>query len=215
MSAVFDPSGDFAAVADATEAITLTSPSGAKTAVSAALRRAVTEREAAASQGKYTRADVKWHVPRSQSPSVPALGATVTDTTGGVWTVLQVEHDVLSDRFALWTRRLQIAVGLTEIVHVQTAAWSKDAQGAAAAAWSLAVANVAARIQAVEGSLSADSGRPALRVLHRIYLARQIDLTASVRIFHPATGQAYRILRFTRPQRLDELLTIEAEKVPA
>jgi head-tail adaptor len=215
MSAVFDPAGDFAAVADATEAITLTSPSGAKTAVGAALRRAVTEREAAASQGKYTRADVKWHVPRSQSPAAPAIGATITDAAGGVWTVLKVEQDVQGDRFALWTRRLAIAEGLTEIVHVQTAAWSKDAQGAAAATWNLAVPNVAARIQVVEGSLSADQGRPALRVLHRIYLARQIELTASMRIFHPATGQAYRILRVTRPQRLDELLTVEAEKVPA
>ena len=75
MATDFDPQSDFAQVADALEPATLRRADGSgSTAVASALRRAVTTREAAASDGKYTTSDVHWHLAAAELPAPPRLG---------------------------------------------------------------------------------------------------------------------------------------------
>src|SRR5262245_51213861 len=108
MTLAWDPQADFLEAADALEAVTLTTVSGATIAVSSALRLRVSEREAAASGGRFTRRDVRWHLPASQVAAAPQVGATITDGDGRTWTIQQVDHDTRSSRWRCWCRLLQL-----------------------------------------------------------------------------------------------------------
>ena len=53
---------------------------------------------AAASGGRYTRRDVRWHLPAVQVPAAPQVGATITDGQGRIWTIQQVDHVLFGRR---------------------------------------------------------------------------------------------------------------------
>src|SRR5437016_14482984 len=120
MTLQWDPRGDFLDAADGLEAVTYAALNGATTSVSGALRRRITEQEAAASGGRYTRRDVRWHLPAAQLASPPQVGATIADSQGQTWTILQVDHDPRSSRWRCWCRLLGLAV-LSHRVDIQPA----------------------------------------------------------------------------------------------
>jgi head-tail adaptor len=214
MTISWNPSGDFADVADALEAVTFTAAGGAQTAVGGALRLRITEQEAAASGGRFTRRDVKWHLPASQLTAPPTVGATITDGHSQIWTILQVDHDTRSSRYRCWCRTTTLAAALTDRIHIQQAAWSKDAHGALAATWSNWKTNLLARIQPITGMMAVEHDQRFLRTNFRIYLAEAVAVTEKHRIYDVATNDTFHIRGYQSTAELDTLFVIDAVKTP-
>jgi hypothetical protein len=214
MTLTWNPQSDFAETADALEAVTLTALSGSQTAVGAALRMRITEQEAAASGGRYTRRDVKWHLPASALASPPQIGATITDAQLRVWTILQVDHDTRSSRYRCWCRSAQIAATLIDRVHIQQVSWSKDAHGALTASWSNWRANLAARVQALSAESGVEHDQRVLTVTYRVYLGEPVDITVKHRVLHPASGDVLHIRGYESASQLDALFVLHCIKSP-
>lgn len=131
MTLATDIAGDFALVADNLEAATLKRPgSSATTAITNALRRAISTDQAAESQGKYTRSDVVWHFPVSEG--TPHVGDILVPTTAPSerWTILDYSKETLGARWRCVCRDIAIAFGLSQVFtirQVQTKRGPRDA----------------------------------------------------------------------------------------
>ena len=214
MTLSWNPQADFLETADGLEAVTFTSVSGAATAVSGALRLRITEQEAAASGGRYTRRDVRWHLPAAQVASAPQIGATITDGQGQTWTIRQVDHLARSSRWRCWCRLLQLSVVLGDRVHIQQASWSKDDHGALVPTWSNWKTDLPARVQPIETTITAAHAQRYARATHLVYLSQSLELNQNHRLLHPATSTVLHVISYETPQQTDALFTLRAVTTP-
>ena len=119
MTTAFDPQGDFEQIADQLEAVTLRRADGSAFAtIGAALRRAVTTREAAASDGRYTASDVRWHLPAAELAAPPIWEIGSSTPAAGCWTILETRLQTCGSRWECVTRNLALAGGLTSFVTI-------------------------------------------------------------------------------------------------
>ena len=222
MSIAWNPATDFAAFADAVEAVTLTASGGSQTAVTAALRLRITDKEAAASGGQYTQRDVKWHLGADEVAAPPAIGATIIDGDGREWTILRVDHDTRSSRWRCWCRILSLAGGgvgaasddpsavLASRVNIQRSTWTKDDHGAAKASWSDWRVNLPTSIQPQETVVVIEHARRTVHRTHRFSFAESIAVDHTHRIVRPSTGETFAIRSIESPKRIDALFAIVA-----
>jgi hypothetical protein len=217
MSTGFDPSADFALVADATESVTVErrdAPPGLPgAAVLHALRRAMTAREVAESNGRYVAGDAAWHLPAAELQEPPAVGDRIVDAAGRRFTILAVQEATCGTRWRCAARDLVLAHALGETVTILKAAYTKGDGGAAEAAWSVWKTGVAARIQPVAASVGTQHEAQRTAARYRVFLAEDLALDHAHRIEGP-DGTLYRILAVSGAERLGELQTIDVEAIP-
>ena len=148
MSGPFDVQADFAQVADALEAVTLQRADGsASSSLASALRRAITTREAATSDGQYTTADVRWHLAAAELAAAPRLGDQIIDGSGEAWRILATRLATCGSRFECVTRNLAIVAGLNTLITIRREMIFKGASGAVERCWTDYRINILARIQ--------------------------------------------------------------------
>lgn len=207
----FDPAGDLTVV-DGLEAVSLARPgrSGA-THIEHALRRSMTVQEADQSQGRYTRADVRWFLPQAECPSGPAVGDAIVDARGNRWTVLAVVGRGQTARWECVGRDLAVANRLDDAISIEQAVYTKGPGGAAVATWHTLRTGVRARIQPVTSAVAADSVARRTAQRYRILVAEEwaVDHTQRVRA---ADGTIYRILGATAGG-IAQLQTIDVEQL--
>ena len=212
----FDPSADFAQVADGSESVTVyrrgATPGSPGVAVAHALRRAVTAREAARSNGRYTASDVTWHLPCAELGDAPGLGDVIADSQGRRWTILDVQLATQQTRWRCTAREPAIAYGLDDTITILKAAYHKGAGGAAQASWQPWKTGVRARIQPVATEIATAHAARQATTKYRIFVAEDVALDHTHRIQGP-DGTLYRITRISGAEQLGELQTIEAETV--
>jgi hypothetical protein len=177
-----------------------------------ALRRKSHHREAAASGGAYTSADVRWFLSTIELVERPAAGATITDAAGDVWTVLEVWHDALNSAWRCRARNLVLAENLSQRISVLRATWQATPSGAASAIWTAEYADVPARIQPIETHVKHEHEQRIARATHRVILGQPVTLDANHRIVHE--GVVYHVLATTMPERIDELPVVHVERSP-
>ena len=212
MTLELDLADDFATF-DALEGVLLRSRDGLhETAVARALRRAVMRREAAPSAGTYTQSDTRWHFESAAVETAPEVGGSIVDSTGRVWRVLAVSHETLSRRWTCWSRELSLAGGLTEVITIQEATWTKGESGALTPNWSDWRVQLRARVQPEGSTLASEHRLRELPRRYRVYLAEEVAVNANHRIVHG--DELYHVLGFERPARIDELFVIHAEQTP-
>ncbi|MBI2826709.1 MAG: hypothetical protein HYX69_18715 [Planctomycetia bacterium] len=210
MPVSFNPAADLSSF-DGLETVMLAQPSGgAGVQVAEALRRHVQTREAEASDGRYTTNDLDWHLPAAALAEEPAVGTVITDGEGIRWIVLAVERDTLGTRFRCRSRNLAIHGGLDRLVKLQLATWIKGASGAAMARWQDVRNDLAARIQPEQAVTAVEHDRRLTRVTHRIFLAEEVVVDHNHRFV--AETEAYHVLGYERPERIDALFVVLAER---
>jgi hypothetical protein len=218
---MFDPSDDFASVADGTEAVTLLrrgrTPGDAGTAIAHALRRAITAGEAAIvntgdvskqvpSGGRQLADDLVWHLPVAELPDAPRLGDVILDGDGRRWTVLTVKLATLGVRWRCETRDVAIATGLDDAISVQ-----KNAGDPSAPIWQTWKTGIRARIQPLKTTIDSSAATPSTTTRYRIFLAENLDVDHTCRI-RGADGTIYTILSSSGVDRIGELQVIEVER---
>jgi len=208
MTADFNPGSDFPDVADALQPVALhRRGDGTTVQLASALRRAVTDREAAASDGQYTASDVTWHLSAAELPIPPAVGDTITDASSTAWTVLTVRHDAQDTRWRCACRALEIHQSLDESVDLQIADWTKGDAGAAIASWTTIRTDLPARIQPHRIEIETSHGRRTVRTTHRVYVAVPLEVTENHRLVGP-DGSVYHVVAADRPDRIDAAMVI-------
>lgn len=213
MAVQFAPNDDFLDVVDDLQPVTVTRPGSSTTYdVTHALRRAVTVREAEASAGRYTSGDVAWHLPAVQVPDPPRLGDVIVDGGGGRWTVLAVGQMALDSRWRCVTRDLAAAHGLDDAIEIERAVYTKGTGGAVATTWHTWKTGIRARIQPVAARVRPKQDRLATARQFTIFLEESLPLDHTHRIRGP-DGTRYRITACTKPDRIDALMEVTAEKV--
>jgi head-tail adaptor len=214
MSPTFDPSSDLAAVADGLEPVTvLRRGTSDALAIAHALRRQVTTQEAAASDGHYTQADVRWWLPQAECGVQPALGDTLADSAGTRWTVIETAESRPTGRWQCTCRNLAIVHALDDTITVEKVMLSKDPQGAVVKTWATWQTGIRARIQPAAAQMPTEQGLQYTLRKFVIFIAEELPLDHTHRI-RAADGTTYKITGWTRAQRIGELQTIDAEVTP-
>jgi head-tail adaptor len=210
MSSEFDPQADFALVADQLEVVTLRRADGsAAAAIGAALRLAVATHEAAASDGRYTANDVRWHLPAAELAAPPRLGDRIVDAAAGCWTILETRLQTCGSRWECVTRNLALTGGLTSFVTILREVAVKGASGAVEPTYVPLASAVAARIQELSSRRHEEHGRQSGIVEAKIYLAEQITVDNGCRV-QAADGTLYEITGYEQPDSITSLFTINA-----
>jgi hypothetical protein len=211
MSGQLDAQTDFATIADGLEPVTLVRRDGRSTPLAGALRRAVTIREAAASDGRYTAADVRWHLAASELDAPPQLGDRIVDGEGEQWTILHMRLATCGSRFECIARNLAIAAGLDTMVTIRLERITKGPSGAAERYWDDYRRGVRAKIQEQAAARSAQHGRQSGVVTAKIYVAEQIEVDNSFQIV-AYDGTTYEVIGFESPDEIGKLFVITAER---
>jgi len=225
MTLNFDPENDFAQVTDGLETVTLRRRgSSLATVLAGALRTAVSTQQAdarnrsntwkdVASDGRYTAADVAWHLPAEQLGSAPRLGDVIVDGDSQRWTILHVQLTTLGTRWKCVARNVAIAYGLDDTVTILAAGYAKSDAGALEPTWRRWKTGVRARIQPAAAEV--DTEHQTRRTVRRfqIFLEEDVLLDRTHRIEAP-DGTIYKVNGSNGAQRIGELQTVDAELVP-
>jgi hypothetical protein len=210
MDTTFDPQADFPQVADALETVGLRRADGSGTTkLTSALRRSMSIREAAASDGKYTASDVHWHLPATQLSLPPRLGDQIIDTTGESWTIFEIQLATCGSRWNCTTRNLALAGGLNTYVTILREVATKGTDGAVEPTFVPFASGLRARIQELAATRSEQHGRQSGIVKARVYLAEQILVDNGNRV-QAADGTVYEVAGYESADSITSLFTINA-----
>jgi len=213
MTLDFDPRDDLVEVADGLEPVTVARPgSSATTALGHTLRRGVTTREAERSAGRYTAADVAWHLPAAELPDPPRPGDVILDAAGRRWTVLEVQATTLDGRWRCVSRDLVLVHRLDDYVDILQAEHVKGEGGAAEPTWHTWKTGLRARIQPALSEVKDEHLRAITRRMVLVYLAEDVALDHRHRIRGP-DGSVYRVTAVRKAQRIDTVTEIDAVRV--
>jgi len=199
---------------DGVEQITLTRRVGNPQSAIEALRRKISNREMAISDGRYSSSDVRFHVRVNdfELTAAPVIGDTITDSDGEVWTILAVSKATLDTRYACHCRNLAIQEDVSTLVEVQVATYSKGSYGEQIATWSTVngMDSVRGKIQLVSGDRNVDDDRLSQSERYRIYFLTEWSATPSHRIIGD-DGKKYRVLGINNPEDITQLFSVDAE----
>jgi len=210
MTSELDPTADFSTF-DGLESIVLRSRDGRReTAIARALRRSVTRSEGQPSNGTYTVGDTHWHFEETAVSEPPEIGGSILDGAGLVWRVLALRHETMQRRWNCRSRELVLAGGVTDVITIQEAQWTKGAAGDLIPTWHDWRVQVRARVQPEGAGVETSHRLREARRRFRIYLVEEVPVGANHRVLHG--GEVYHVLGYERPARLDELFVIVAEQ---
>lgn len=181
--------------------------------VADALRRDVSIREVAASNGDYRLGDTRWHLPATELCEPPILGSTITDREGTAWTVLAVGKQTLGTRWACTCRAIEIAEGLDKTITIERMLLSKGLHGEHVIdGWAPVYVNLRAKIQPQSTDVSEEHSRRLARVSHTVYVATPVDLKVKDRV--RCGEKSYGVLSVRNAERIDTLTEIDVVEDP-
>lgn len=178
-----------------------------------ALRRAISQREAAKSGGEYRAGDVRFHVQASLDDD-PVAGGTITDADGTVWTIQSKMDATMDTRVAINCRNLVISESLTNVIEVQEATFAKGSYGEQVPTWATAsgLGAVPAKIQILSGDSQIDSDRQSTKPAYACYCLTSFEPKVNQRVID-SSGAKYRILSWSEVESISGLLEIILEEM--
>ena len=200
----FDISDDLAEVVDWTRSVSLDGE-----ATDYSLRRGITTEEAAASGGRFTTADVVFHLPQNQVASVPVPGSQIVDESE-TWTVLSVGNLTLASRYRCVCRKLWIDPTLT--VTIQAQASAKGSTGAIVRTWQTIAEDVVAKIVVDQEEVSSSGGSRASYKMATVFFVEPIDLLAGHRIVS-LSGETFEAQSWQGFSELDGLFRANVKQI--
>jgi len=193
--------------------------------VDAALRRAPTRRELAASNGVYQATDTVWLIPRvvldgalSAEGQRPKPRDTITPSEGGEWTALEVAEEVDRTIYRFTTRNLVIHLDLFDAIDIERAgvvynnAGIPDKQFPPEGGGRVLYSALPCRVQKDEERIADERLLRGEEVPYTIFLSRQVVIDAAedrVKWTDGSTVRYLDIVRLVMPDRLDELPRLE------
>lgn len=183
---------------------------------SCVLRRNVTTKEAEASNGKYTTADVVWHVPKSQYSTQPALGGKVVDSSSVSWTILEAQYNVIRNMWRLTTRALAITGGLNQYVTIKKANLTRGTGGQHVITWTDYLTNVRSRLQRNATTVDEKDSRRQPIARYTLFLEENIAMTSFERWqVVDSSSNTYSVLTAEKPAMIGDLMQLHMDDDPS
>lgn len=206
MSLALSIADDFATIVDNLTPVTVAGQS-----VTAALRRAISTKEVAASGGKYVSSDTVFHLDRAEHTNQPEIGAAIADADGS-WTILEAAWETFANRWRCVCRKLAIVGGST--VTIQRATYAKSTTGATEPTWSNVATGVLAKVQIESADIEDDRSNRTVRQSAFVYFASNQNLHPADRII--SDSMTLKVLSWDGLSALDSLFraTCEVSKWP-
>ena len=199
MAVSWNPTGDFSAILDAGESLTLLRRGGAgRVAIATAWRYADRRAEAEPTGGYVVQADVEWQFEWPADTVLPQLGDRLLDAAGEAYTLLAVEPLRGGTRLKCESRSLRIAHGLDCLVDIQQAVWD----GETITDWTIFRPAVHARIQ--PSSTTVDDTTTSTVLARATLEYPELALDHNHRLV-TGDGTTYRVVSYTDAMRIDAL----------
>lgn len=215
MAIDLDTAGDFEAILDTTEAVTLKRRGSATTiALPKAWRYSSLTQEAEASVTGVARTDVVWQFAWLDAVDLPRMGDAIIDAAGECWTILSVEVRGANSRLRCVTRNLRIVHELDDRIEIQAAVWEDSGSGPEIVGWTTLRTAVAARIQPDQVTIDYTNDAPTSTAIYRVLLADDTPLDHNHRLVGP-DGAVYQILEYSHAERFDALPAAKVKKSDA
>ena len=194
MPANLDFTGDFSAIVDAAESVSLLRrDASTQVAIATAWRYADRRSEAEPAGGFAVQADVEWQFEWDAATKLPQIGDRLRDSTGECYTVLAVNRLQGNTRIRLETRSLRIAHGLDCLVDIEQAMWEDLGSGMEITGWTTFRPAVHARIQPAETTVDETTDPTTSTTTYRILLDDDATLDHNHRIV-AGDGAVYRMV---------------------
>lgn len=215
LTAELDVATDFETVCDWLQAVTLTLPDGSTTAVTKALRRAVTAREGGGQNPEDTEGDTlvldtRWHLPLAEVAEQPPIGTMISDLEN-IWEVVWVDWETGGNRWLCSCRKVYTIAGASTVLTIELGTYTKAAEGDAVLSWT-------AQVPSVRGSVSLVSERPEIRqdaqVMVKSYvcfLMADTNFEGPMRIKDP-DGATYNVIAGTGRRQIGFVQRLECER---
>jgi hypothetical protein len=211
----FNIQGDFTAVVDGWEPVTLLRRGGsAAIAVPRAWRYSSLSEPAEPGMADVARHDVEWQFEWADETDVPRVGDAIVDANGVCWTILSVVEHGAKSRLRCLGRNLAFVHALADRVEILAAVWEEGGSGPEIVGWNSLHSAVPASIQPEPTIVDHAADPPTSETIYRIVLGRQLALDHNHRIVDGA-GTTYRVLEFTHAERIDALPVAKVKKLPA
>ncbi len=219
---MLDLRGDFAAVVDGLEPITLRMPGVASVSVPMAHRGQVDAAEVEASNGQLRQSDTVWQWESDPATPLvkPPLGSTILDRHLSVWTILAIRLQVMSHKWEAVCRDLAVAAGLNNAITLLQATYTRDSNGEAIATWTAVSEGLRARVQPTDATAEVQLGADQVKREVRITVEEPIDSDLIAGGVHlrvvDASDRHYIVTGYEQSERIDTLpvlLAVAADAV--
>jgi hypothetical protein len=205
MAVEFSTEGDFAAIVDGWQPVTLKRHQSTDTvAVARAIRFSSRTEEADAAGGHVARHDVVWQFEWDVTSDLPRLGDSIIDAVGGCWTILSIERRGGGTRLRCQSRNLHLVYELVDRVDVQQAVWDDLGSGPEIVGWTTVRPALAARIQPYRVTVDDESTPASSTAVYHVILGEQIELDHNHRLVGPQ-GAVYQVIEYSQAERIDVL----------
>jgi hypothetical protein len=215
MSVDLDTTGDFDAIIDAAEAITLKRRATATTiAVPKAWRFSSLTQQAEPAMPGVAQWDVVWQFSWNDSVDAPRIGDILIDAANDCWTILSIEVRGAKTRLRCTARNLRIVYELVDRIEIQAAIWEDSGSGPEIVGWTTLRAAVPARIQPDRTVVDTTADPPTSTATYRIMLADDTPLDHNHRLVGP-DGTIYQLIEYSQAERADTLPAATVTKLPS
>jgi hypothetical protein len=208
----FDFTADFYTL-DNLQPLTLRVAGQADQAIPAAQDHPPTATDIEKAAGQVVQTDRYWVWPIVATPAQPPLGSVLLDADGALWTILDVTRKQRPQ--GVWTahtRNLAVAAGLNNVAQVWKATYTKSPAGEAVATYAAVLTGIPARFQPIDTTEQIFEDAEWPKTTYHVILG--LDIFAPDIPVEPASadyrlvdssGRHYRIMKYTRAQRIDAL----------
>jgi hypothetical protein len=197
--------GDFGAIIDLTEAVTLKRRFSAETvAVPRAWRYSSITQQADAGMPGVAQSDVVWQFGWPYETVLPRIGDAIIDAANDCWTILSIDQRGAKTRLRCNTRNLQVVHQLIDRIEIQAAVWEDSGSGPEIVGWTTLRAAVPARIQPDQTTVDHTADPPTSTATYRAMLAEDTPLDHNHRLVD-SDSVIYQILEYTQAERIDTL----------
>jgi len=210
---MFDPIGDFENIVDGLKPITLVPVGGANVPNITSLRRAVTHKEAAASNGRYTTSDTVFHVSTVDYGQRLPLGSRIIEADGERWTVLEHAYQTLLARWRYVVRRLDTGFDADKpsTVFREVATYAKSLTGALEPTWVRDDAPTNVRFEPIEDTRQVENDIAHFPAKFVGYFETEIEITVKIRFVDTTKNIIYKPVKAMAREKLGELFAVECE----
>lgn len=217
---VFDPIGDFEKIVDGLRPVTLSPVDKANVPDIISLRRAVTHKEAAKSNGRYTTSDSVFHVSTVAYSERLPLGSVIIEADGTQWVVLEHAKQTLLARWRYVVRLLEIIAQAVDTgdegaiavgVYREFATFTKSVSGALEPTWARDELPVVVRFDPVEETRAVENNYSHFPLTAIGYFQNEIEVSDRVRFVDAETGTIYKPMKVMGREKIGELFAVECE----
>lgn len=217
---VFDPIGDFEKIADGLRPVTLSPVDKVNVPDIISLRRAVTHKEAAKSNGRYTTSDSVFHVSTVAYAERLPLGSVIIEADGTQWVVLEHAKQTLLARWRYVVRLLEIieqgpdtSDGSRPLSGVfrEVATFTKSVSGALEPTWKRDASPVVVRFDPIEETRAVENNYSHFPLKAIGYFQNEIEVSDRVRFVDTSTDTVYKPMKAMGREKIGELFAVECE----